>query len=101
MRDQAFYKALLRCYPAAFRDEYGNQMCLMFAEQLGEARRTGGVGGQYPQPDAARNRAFETRMTLWVACVPRAALLLAARADSQQHSHGQPTARLPVAHIQS
>jgi predicted permease len=42
MRGQAFYKALLRCYPAAFRDEYGTQMFLMFAEQLGEARRTGG-----------------------------------------------------------
>ena len=41
MRGQAFYKALLHCYPAAFRDEYGNQMFLMFAEQLGEARRTG------------------------------------------------------------
>jgi hypothetical protein len=41
MRGQAFYKALLRCYPAAFRDEYGNQMFLMFAEQLGVARRTG------------------------------------------------------------
>ena len=36
------YKALLYCYPAAFRHEYGNQMQLMFAEQLGEARRTGG-----------------------------------------------------------
>jgi putative ABC transport system permease protein len=41
MRGQAFYKALLRCYPAAFRDEYGNQMFLMFTEQLGEARRAG------------------------------------------------------------
>jgi len=41
MRGQAVYKALLRCYPAAFRDEYGSQMSLMFAEQLGEARRTG------------------------------------------------------------
>ena len=35
------YKALLYCYPAAFRHEYGNQMQLMFAEQLGEARRSG------------------------------------------------------------
>jgi len=26
---------------AAFRHEYGNQMVLMFAEQLGEARRSG------------------------------------------------------------
>jgi predicted permease len=36
------YRAFLYCYPAAFRHEYGNQMQLMFAEQLGEARRTGG-----------------------------------------------------------
>jgi predicted permease len=42
MRAKAVYRALLHCYPAAFRHEYGNQMLLMFAEQLGEARRTGG-----------------------------------------------------------
>jgi hypothetical protein len=36
----AVYKALLLCYPAAFRNEYGHQMLLMFTEQLGEARRT-------------------------------------------------------------
>jgi hypothetical protein len=42
MRARVVYRALLRCYPAAFRHEYGNQMLLMFAEQLGEARRTGG-----------------------------------------------------------
>jgi len=41
MRAQALYKALLYCYPAAFRHEYGNQMLLVFAEQLSEARRTG------------------------------------------------------------
>src|ERR1700674_1966435 len=35
------YRVLLHCYPAAFRQEYGNQMLLMFTEQLGEARRTG------------------------------------------------------------
>ena len=40
-RANAIYRALLYCYPAAFRREYGNQMSLMFAEQLGEARRTG------------------------------------------------------------
>jgi predicted permease len=38
---KTLYRALLHCYPAPFRDEYGNQMLLMFAEQLGEARRTG------------------------------------------------------------
>ena len=42
MRAKTIYQALLHCYPAAFRHEYGNQMLLMFAEQLGEARRTGG-----------------------------------------------------------
>ena len=41
-RARTIYKALLHCYPAAFRHEYGSQMLLMFAEQLGEARRTGG-----------------------------------------------------------
>ena len=41
MSAKAFYKALLCCYPAAFRHEYGDQMLLAFAEQLGEARRTG------------------------------------------------------------
>jgi predicted permease len=42
MRAPVVYRALLHCYPAAFRNEYGNQMLLTFAEQLGEARRTGG-----------------------------------------------------------
>jgi predicted permease len=42
IRPNPAYRALLYCYPASFRNEYGNQMLLMFAEQLGEARRTGG-----------------------------------------------------------
>ena len=42
MRAESVYRALLYCYPAAFRHEYGSQMRLMFFEQLGEARRTGG-----------------------------------------------------------
>lgn len=41
MRATTVYRALLQCYPAAFRHEYGHQMVLMFAEQLREARRTG------------------------------------------------------------
>ena len=41
MLAQTVYRALLYCYPAAFRQEYGNQMRLMFDEQLGHARRTG------------------------------------------------------------
>ena len=40
-RANALYRFLLLCYPAAFRNEYGSQMLLMFAEQLGEARRNG------------------------------------------------------------
>ena len=41
-RPGALYRALLRCYPAAFREEYGEQMELTFDEQLGAARVTGG-----------------------------------------------------------
>jgi predicted permease len=40
-RAKAVYRTLLHGYPAPFRHEYGQQMCLMFAEQLSEARRTG------------------------------------------------------------
>jgi predicted permease len=42
MRTHRVFNALLHCYPAAFREEYGSQMRLTFAEQLGEARRHGG-----------------------------------------------------------
>ena len=42
MRARTIYRALLHCYPAPFRHEYGDQMYLTFADQLGEARRTGG-----------------------------------------------------------
>ncbi len=38
-RPEALYRALLRCYPAAFRHEYGDQMVYMFAEQLRDAGR--------------------------------------------------------------
>jgi predicted permease len=41
MRAAAIYHALLRCYPAPFRDEYGDEMWMTFAEQLNDARRTG------------------------------------------------------------
>src|SRR5689334_15351443 len=41
-RAKTIYRALLLCYPAAFRHEYGDQMLLVFAEQLGEARLAGG-----------------------------------------------------------
>jgi predicted permease len=46
MRADAAYDALLRCYPAAFREEYGSQMRFVFREQLGDARRSGGRGRQ-------------------------------------------------------
>ncbi len=36
-----WFKALLRFYPAAFRDEYGGQMELVFSEQMEEARGSG------------------------------------------------------------
>ena len=35
----AVYRVLLRCYPAAFRDEYGEQMLLAFSDQLNDAPR--------------------------------------------------------------
>ena len=34
MRGSTVYDALLHCYPAAFREEYGGQMRLMFAEEF-------------------------------------------------------------------
>ena len=42
MRANAIYKALLYFYPAAFRQEYGNQMLLMFFEELEHARQAKG-----------------------------------------------------------
>jgi hypothetical protein len=39
MSAKTFYRALLLCYPAAFRDEYGSQMLLTFAEQLRNGTR--------------------------------------------------------------
>ena len=37
MQAVTLYRALLRCYPAAFRDEYGEQMLLAFSDQLHDA----------------------------------------------------------------
>jgi predicted permease len=37
----AVYNALLCCYPAPFRQEYGEEMRLVFADQLREARHAG------------------------------------------------------------
>jgi predicted permease len=39
-RASAMYRALLYGYPAPFRHEYGDEMHLMFAQELGEARRS-------------------------------------------------------------
>jgi predicted permease len=44
MQAETFYRALLFCYPAAFRDEYGNQMLLTFAEQLRNGTRMARAG---------------------------------------------------------
>jgi predicted permease len=41
-RARAVYGILLHGFPAPFRHEYGDQMALMFVEQLRQARRTGG-----------------------------------------------------------
>jgi putative ABC transport system permease protein len=41
VRAKAWYRALLYFYPAAFRQEYGDQMLYMFTEQLGDAQRAG------------------------------------------------------------
>jgi predicted permease len=46
MRAIAVYRALLRCYPAPFRQEYGKQMQLMFDEQLRNAGQRGGRRAQ-------------------------------------------------------
>src|SRR5579872_1610622 len=44
-RAKAIYRALLHCYPAAFRQEYGKQMLLMFSEELEHARCAKGPAG--------------------------------------------------------
>jgi putative ABC transport system permease protein len=41
MQAVTLYRALLRCYPAAFRDEYGEQMLLAFTDQLDDAPSRG------------------------------------------------------------
>jgi predicted permease len=46
MRAAALYRALLRCYPAPFRHEYGKQMQLVFEEQLRQASQRGGRRAQ-------------------------------------------------------
>jgi len=46
MRAIVVYRALLRCYPAPFRHEYGKQMQLMFDEQLRHAGQRGGRRAQ-------------------------------------------------------
>src|SRR5438132_1407169 len=52
---KSVYRALLYCYPAAFRSEYGDQMQLLFGEQLGEARRNGVLRTGALWLDAARD----------------------------------------------
>src|SRR5262245_35516765 len=45
-RAKAVYNALLHAYPAPFRHEYGRQMCLMFADELRDARGAGRRGAE-------------------------------------------------------
>ena len=40
-RAHALFGALLSCYPAPFRQEYGDEMRLMFTDQLRDARQSG------------------------------------------------------------
>lgn len=40
-RQVSLYRGLQRVYPSAFRDEYGEEMTRLFAEQLADARSTG------------------------------------------------------------
>ena len=53
MPQVTLYRALLRCYPAAFRDEYGEQMLLAFTDQLNDA--PGGAGRAAVWTGAARD----------------------------------------------
>ena len=39
----SFYRALLRLYPAAFRAEYGDELCEVFAEQSRRTSRAGAI----------------------------------------------------------
>jgi hypothetical protein len=41
------YRALLYCYPAAFRHEFCDQMLAMFSEQIYNARQSGNLGEQH------------------------------------------------------
>jgi predicted permease len=53
MQRVTLYRALLRCYPAAFREEYGEQMLLAFNDQLNDA--PGGVHRAAVWTGAARD----------------------------------------------
>jgi MFS family permease len=42
---ERLYGALLRAYPAAFRERFGDEMVQLFGDQLRDARRRGAAGG--------------------------------------------------------
>jgi hypothetical protein len=44
-RSERLYATFLRAYPAPFRDRYGEEMVLLFADQLRDARLASGAGG--------------------------------------------------------
>ena len=45
---QRAYRSLLRVYPRAVRDEYGDEMVRCFRDLCREALEDGGVVGPYP-----------------------------------------------------
>ena len=55
MRAADVYRALLWCYPAQFRHEYGGEMVGAFTEQLRDARRTRGRLAQAARLGGARS----------------------------------------------
>jgi MacB-like periplasmic core domain len=59
-RQKSVYRALLYCFPAAFRHEFGDQMLAMFAEQLSGARRS----GNFREPLAIWTRAALDTFTI-------------------------------------
>ena len=44
-RSERLYAGLLRAYPRAFRSRYGEEMVLLFGDQLRDARAANGAGG--------------------------------------------------------
>src|SRR4029450_10422716 len=67
MQALTLYRALLRCYPAALRDEYGEQMLLAFSDQLNDA--PSGVGRTAVWTGAARDALAVAPKEHWHVCL--------------------------------